>query len=1322
MKRYLLSVMLCVAACVSAWGYTIDTSKKWYPNVAELTENVAKINIAAAGELKNALADLNGRNYDYQVLYISGLTYDVKTDLNDEDLEALSTVTCATLDLQNLIVANTFTFSNSYIKRVILPDYWDKDAVKAASLAIRAVNTNFEAALSQHAPQNNYTSSKVDAGLVAYVNKPGTLYTALRHIQFDGISNGGKLGNTSSYDFSLSLLKEFHIMGYPSARDMSGGTSNDGFTRFDENGHFVFNVEADENSTTPNIGVGGVPRELIGTAQDGAIKGASLIVLDMEDAVIYDEWNADITVSWLSCTSSDTKEIDIPACPELKTIPADFMRSGGNGFGGIREICIPGNIQIIKTRAFAPTTPNLCHIWTTSGNAASSEEDHTVYDNGAWKSDGTFYTGELDLSDKGNISYGTITLPPNLKVIESHAFFTLQYIKDLYVICEHAPECHVDAFSTISYVANDAYDRTAITDGVIDREAYVNNKSSHLYMTLLHYPRTAGTPDIQRYTDPTRRYSVATGMRDGKGNVIYFPTQTEYLRAYYQGTFGYLWNAWDPTRSTDGNNAVTNPDLNATAGHDQTGGQAAANQAWLDNTYKDIDKSDRSFYDVRLGDDGTVSLSQPNGLEWYYNTIWEDKQLYPERKTFNTEVYYYLDDNGDYVLDPVNGFRSYDASTDAGLSRYSILQEQKTDSEGNLIYESCTEGDYVQDYTMTKDENGDYVHDITVTQDDNGDYVLDYEFVEDNENGTYYHPFAHVSAPADIWNGTYNPSDYWYGNGSYVQDNNGEYVFMWNSTYYRRSDIEGWDGDQTSNLQTFDNLYAEESNRYKYVVSSYTQCTDRNSVSQHSSNLYQVGTGYAVYSSDVTDVITGVNDTKYRRENKDTYRAYDASIDAGETRYDVEDNGYRTYDASTDEGKDRYSKSYIANSYRLATSTDDASEPRYCPVMQDVERASSYTVSNDYRGWHQFVLTAYATNSDEEFIPLTLYQTDNDWWTICFPFDLTYSDMIKFFGNGEANIPYLSKLTYVVRDYGEKKITLMFSKNLMEYKETVEGDYVHGTISTEKAKPAADDVVLHKGVPYLIRPNIAKGASRQFDVYKKTNEGLYNRMLEAQNLSGADMNQLIYNGEYTVPAYIVNDESGKEKTVDSKSITMENGPTFNYANGTITYHGKEVDYKISSEFTYTFVGSYFLSLMPQYSYFLGWDSNKEKAAFWYNKTPDPTSWSWNNETGIICPNFKTDLTIHAATGLDDPARWIITADTEIFSDDLNGVTGAKSYTMDFGGDMGGIVDGIDLMEADNAPVAVSTAVYDLQGVKRAQSLGNLPKGIYIVNGKKYVVK
>ncbi len=1219
MMRKLLLFFAFVLTAIGVKAYTLDLAQTW--TVDGVTEKVAKINLQSAGELASALADLNSQMTDYSHLYISN---GAGFDLAEADITALGTVTCPTLDLQNLYGTGgghhaPFIFSNASIKRVILPDYWDKAAVKAAAEAIVDGNTGFEAALSQHGNQNQSTA---DAKLVAYVQKPGTLYTAMRHTYFDGRADK-KMGNATQSFCSFDKLGYVSIMGYPSALDFNGNNNTSG-VKFDPNGHFVFDREADETSLTANAGIGGT-RSLIGTAHNGAIMGADLIQLDLGDAVIYEEWCNDITLSWSYVIGNRTKEIIFPTNTELKTIPADCLNTS---LPLLEEICIPGNIENLKTRSFWISNQVLRHVWTTG------KTEHMRYDNGAYLHDDhntPDHYGHAPLDDpdwnngKGTqdpARYGTITLPENLKLIESHCF-TARSVSDVYVLAKVAPECHVDAFSSIMYMGNNTIDTEYTNNqGMITRWSYAQGDAKAEYISFLHYPRECGTPEIQRYTDPTRKYSVATTWRDGKGNVVYFPNQSEFNRAYIQGTTGYLWYAWDSERVPEpAGNANSFKNANpATSGGHSTDIQQTANDLYIANTMTDPDKTDRSFYDVRLDTDGQPTLTKPADLKWYYNTIWEGKKLYPKPETVGV-----VDEQGNPVMETVPVY----------------------DENGNIIYDPAVDGATYE---------GNYIrNEVDV-------YVK-------AADGAYYHPLLARNNDGN------KPKPWYLKTQKQVADPNGDYI--WTNTIgnqYNYTECSTW----LTWGHTETELAEKRATGWTFSMQD-VWVKDEN-------GTHYISDEYVTYSEGATDYVEGVNATRYNKQ--------------------------------------------VGYVYTEATSSDAGP---FWTMRTEIAQAQEITKKHDYRGWHQFVLHAYDTNDDRPLEPVKFYQSDPDWWTVCLPYDLTYSEMVRFFGNGEGNIPYLSKLRYVVRDYDKQKITLMFSKNLMVYKEEITNpsntdDYVHGVIDDvttyTDAELQDDPIILHKGVPYLIKPNIPEGAKRSFDVFKTETPDLYKRLVDSHNVPAAQLETYIYKGEYTVPAYVIGNSS--EETVASRSFEHPLGPTFTYNSADkITYGGKEVEAQVSNKFSYTFVGSFFLSVMPKDCYFLGWDSKKKCAAFWFNRVPNLSSYDWNNQTGIICPNFNTSKTIDPATSLSDPARWILAA-SDVKNDDLVGVASAAKKSlmdMDFGS-IDVVVSGIGQINLDHsADKAVQEdVIYDLRGVRMNQPKSRLSKGVYIVNGKKYIVE
>lgn len=1442
MKRIIISLIAFV--CVSFFSQvyatpTVEKSTWMSQNSAYETQKVASIWIENPGELAGALQQLADEGYEFQYLHLSAFNSSNTTlELSAEDIAALNALDVKTIEM-NHVYAPYFEFNNPYVEYITLPYNWTKAQVKAVG-ETHKTHPNFKACIS-----TSNTENSGDATLIAYLNEAGTMRDAILHSYFD-TRDYKTLGSGSG---DCSRVRTLVAMGNICAKDISRAGN------YDANGHYVINGVADENSDTKNKNTeGGDLYTLTETA--GAIMGCHDInVIDLSEAIIPDEYCADIVPHYGGIQTTNLREFWIPEDPNFKTIPADFM----NCSAAIHQICIPGNIETIRTRAFAGT--NINYIWTTGPDPS------VRYDNGA-----TFITGantadevraqryktevgkeitptenfdpaveypRFGANDDNSFNYGTFTLPAGLKLIERFAFYSSTSVSDVYMLNPVAPECHVDGFNSSMYHANNTVQASSIKeetdeDGntikIITRDAY--NNGINQPMAMLHYPQETGTPNTQRYTDPTREYSIATGDRDGRGNMLYFPTQTEFEVAEWQGTFGYLWNAWNIER-TWYNQEITlgrdqgwyGGDFGSTGGYNQAGGQAKANQFYIDNpnpnpNNTDPDKTDRSFYDVTA--DG--SLSQPAGLDWYYNATRSGHTLYPQMETTETtEV---------------------------------IGERQSVDSNGDPIFDECPNGNYVKDFIYVPAENGEYVQVATVNGYQGTQTPVEgvSTYYSDNQgsnavtpkvqNGYFFEDgVKNVYTQVDKNNDAIGARDQYYTkNGDTYTESN----LMFNNTYYYTTGnqvekpvwgyVQGWNKTVSGLLALSSEFYKKvgdeyvkfnptfgNSNTYYYYVDGSSDPIGTTTMVEGVTQYYQyqswsnpnyqpvdpqiqddvyypngtetvdeyLGSTYYIadkswYSYDQNNkTYTAITLSWYNHFTNETYyyvsgteanyssadgQDYNASTtyytsNTGETEVNpVNFNTtyyYPTYDYSyvdyTGQEGDRYTKK---DSYREWTSTDGETQ-RYCPRMENVYATIKGT-QYDYRGWHQFVLAGYGYNGVIPNEPIRSFISDNDWWTICEPYDLRYNDMVMFFGTDHASlpkkIPYLSKLMYVIRDVKEGKITLMFSKNLMEYKEAIaETGQVHGTIdeettwigtgegqyADEAALMRANPIILHKGVPYLIRPNLMVDDSgnvtstRQFNVYKTDDPELYKRLNDAAKLGAAAHANMIYDGIYTVPSYVVGlgEEGAGTEAVEStgeKTITNKDGSSFTYKDsehgGKLIYGGKEVSYKISSKNTYSFVGSFYKSLMPQYCYFLGWDSNKNCATFWYSAVQDKSGWNWNNETGIICPNFPTGTKISSATGFNDPARWKIAgADGTILQpDDITMPTpsGAKNYTMDFGA-----TNYFDMDEATGIKEVVPTTtnsetinVYNVNGVFMGNSVEGLAKGIYIVNGKKYVVK
>ncbi|MDY2806075.1 MAG: hypothetical protein SOU48_06240 [Prevotella sp.] len=380
-------------------------------------------------------------------------------------------------------------------------------------------------------------------------------------------------------------IKYAKISGTLKAEDIFASGNN---AKIDADGHAYFTPEVDEYaySQTRTMGAAQVDGE---TLSDGALNNVNLIALDLSDATF--SHIEDMTLSALNILGPTAKEVKIPTDKSVTELPADFLNFNGCT---IDKICIPGNIKKIHARAFYATP--LKYIWTTGDDA------NVKYDNGAkyLLSDNTTLSDTYE--DGATMKYGTFTFSPNLEFIGSYAFGGSINVHDVYMLGRKAPVCLVDAFSTVSYVANNSY---MTFDGTVNREAYKNTE--YAFMTVLHFPSTCTDDEAKLYTDITREYSIASDEMDDKGKTVYYPTQAEWNRSFVQGTTGYLWNAYCAVRNGlsgsaqcfyESSKSETGINISYETGKSQSGYQTSSNEYYKNNDY--AGKAECVFYNTDI--------------------------------------------------------------------------------------------------------------------------------------------------------------------------------------------------------------------------------------------------------------------------------------------------------------------------------------------------------------------------------------------------------------------------------------------------------------------------------------------------------------------------------------------------------------------------------------------------------------------------------------------------------------------------------------------------------------------------------------------------
>lgn len=377
-------------------------------------------------------------------------------------------------------------------------------------------------------------------------------------------------------------IKYAKISGTLKAEDIFASGNN---AKIDADGHAYFTPEVDEYADSQARTMGA--KDGGKTLTDGALNNVNLIALDLSDATF--SHIEDMTLSALNILGSTAKEVKIPTHESVTELPADFLNFSGCT---IDNICIPGNIKKIHARAFYATP--LKYIWTTGDDA------NVKYDNGAKYLLKDNSTLSDTYEDGATMKYGTFTFSPNLEFIGSYAFGGSINVHDVYMLGRKAPVCLVDAFSTVSYVANNSY---MTFNGTVNREAYKN--SEYAFMTVLHFPSTCTDAEAKLYTDITREYSIASDEMDDKGKTVYYPTQAEWNRSFVQGTTGYLWNAYCAVRNGlsgssqcfyESSTSTTGINISYETGRLQSKYQTLSNECYEKNDY--AGKTECVFYNT----------------------------------------------------------------------------------------------------------------------------------------------------------------------------------------------------------------------------------------------------------------------------------------------------------------------------------------------------------------------------------------------------------------------------------------------------------------------------------------------------------------------------------------------------------------------------------------------------------------------------------------------------------------------------------------------------------------------------------------------------
>ncbi|MDO4958320.1 MAG: hypothetical protein Q4E68_03555 [Prevotellaceae bacterium] len=414
--------------------------------------------------------------------------------------------------------------------------------------------------------------------------------------------------------------------------------------------------------------------------------------------------------------------------------------------------------------------------------------------------------------------------------------------------------------------------------------------------------------------------------------------------------------------------------------------------------------------------------------------------------------------------------------------------------------------------------------------------------------------------------------------------------------------------------------------------------------------------------------------------------------------------------------------SYLASSQYMTNPTDWNDRP----LVYDWKR---------YGGWHQFAIAELydflLTPQDgdpREFYNFAKYDK-NIWYSVCFPFNMTKAQVLEAFGDPTTNeYPFVSTLAGVTRESENLKITITMSKNLLKNKLIYEEDENGNETTTVKCDKSTgfqpsyikrtlgdDEFVIEADKPYFILPCIPQS---EFDKI-------------------ADQ---IAAGKYP---YRRCEVTKPELAPDE--ITFPIPTNVHAVNGTHTAYvgyADEPSDDVSNVLDYYFVGNYIPQQMPENAYYL-YPYKKNDGSYWssfYRNNPVKTNFMWNEYTAIVMAVLNSN-TSGGGKGdrfdSEDGNGYLIKEQEESWNettrnyvwkasgkDDFvffEGTSRQKYSTMNMSRPDDD-EEATMIMTPNAVSISTSDKVYNINGQFVGLDKNNLPKGFYIVGGKKVVVK
>lgn len=392
-----------------------------------------------------------------------------------------------------------------------------------------------------------------------------------------------------------------------------------------------------------------------------------------------------------------------------------------------------------------------------------------------------------------------------------------------------------------------------------------------------------------------------------------------------------------------------------------------------------------------------------------------------------------------------------------------------------------------------------------------------------------------------------------------------------------------------------------------------------------------------------------------------------------------------------------WTRSYVVNSLGYNWNGKD----KYLPTLSDEDLAvlayAGYKVADEthpanaetgyytlenlqmmaHMGTRQFPLGNSDVNVDKKTEEKPTYPINikgGQWWTICVPFDMTKAQVDEVFGV-DTHVCRFNKVERVVNSEEKvKSIKLFFTNDVYVHKSTKDDN---GKYTTSNGTSVADDdIVIYAHESYMIYPT-------------KNNDdanSMYN-ISDYTLVTGSPLPTLVKaNEQFTVGA--------KESASDDADWNKEYRFVGNYQTAVVVSVSEDAQ---NSEAT---VARDVKNVtVPQYSYIYAQKKGTSRAQFWFYTG---TQMLWGANKCVVQASARDG-------GQSDYLTYF----------GGNGTGAAKQLSF-FGKDED--VTGIENIEIIAGNENDTQIVYNLNGQVVNGNLNNLQKGVYIKNGKKFMVK